>query len=131
MRIGELAEKTGLSAKALRYYEEIGVLPEPLRTDSGYRDYGEDAVARVNFIRSAQSVGFTLGEIGEIFAFKDRGETPCRHVQALIERHGRDLSLRIRHLEAMRNDLQRLAKRAKQLSPAEGTFCHIIESADK
>lgn len=105
-------------------------MPPPPRTLSGYRDYGTDAAARLSFIRAAQSVGLALGEIREVLAFRDRGETPCAHVASLIERHATDLSQRIAALELMRRDLERLARMARSLSPAEGrgaAFCHIIE----
>jgi hypothetical protein len=72
-------------------------------------------------------VGLSLGEIREILSFRDRGEVPCRHVVALIERHARDISERIAALEEMRGQLEALAERARTMAPQPGTFCHIIE----
>jgi MerR family copper efflux transcriptional regulator len=129
VRIGELGKKANLSPKAIRYYEEIDLLPDPGRTPSGYRDYDEEALERLRFIKAAQAVGFSLGEVREILAFRDRGELPCQHVAGLIERHAQEISERIAALERMRVDLRRLADRARTLSPVAGTFCHIIESA--
>jgi len=130
MRIGELGKKAGLSAKTIRYYEDIGVIPEPHRTSSGYRDYGEGALDRLRFIKAAQTVGFSLGEIREILAFGDRGEAPCLHVTQLMKERIRSLSQHIRDLEAMRGELEHLVKNAKTLpEPDSGTFCHIIEVA--
>jgi MerR family transcriptional regulator, copper efflux regulator len=128
VRIGELATRTGVSPKTIRYYEDIGLLPAPPRTRSGYRDYDEDAAARLGFVRAAASVGLTLGEIREVLAFRDRGQPPCAHVRKLIERHAADLNERIAALTAMRADLQRLARRA-QTRPAasDAAFFHIIE----
>jgi hypothetical protein len=83
-------------------------------------------------VRAAQSVGLTLGEIKEILAFRDRGETPCQHVASLIERHAEDLSQRIAALERMRRDLERLSRKAKAAAqtPSRGAeFCHIIETS--
>ena len=114
----------------IRYYERIGLMPPPTRRESGYRDYGEDAAARLGFIRAAQSVGLSLGEIRETLAFRDRGETPCRHVAALIERNAAQLRQRISALEEMRRELERLAKKARAISPEDvsgAAFCHIIE----
>ena|SRR5260370_1195255 len=129
MRIGELGEKAGLSAKAIRYYEDIGILPEPDRTASGYRDHDESALKRLRFIKAAQAVAFTLGEIKEVLAFGDRGEAPCTHVTHLMEERIRNLSQHIRGLEGMRRQLQQLVEKAKTLpSPQPGTFCHIIET---
>jgi DNA-binding transcriptional MerR regulator len=130
MRIGELGKKAGLSAKTIRYYEDIRILPEPDRTSSGYRDYDEGALDRLRFIKAAQAVGFRLGEIREVLAFADRGETPCLHVTQLMEERIRSLSQHIRDLEAMRGELEHLVKNAKPLpEPNPGAFCHIIELA--
>jgi DNA-binding transcriptional MerR regulator len=132
VRIGELARRTGVPTKTIRYYEGIGLMPDPPRTSGGYRDYEPAAERRVSFIRAAQSVGLSLGEIREVLAFRDRGERPCEHVRSLIEQHAADLSARIATLEAMRQDLRRLARKARSathssLEPA--AYCHIIESA--
>jgi MerR family copper efflux transcriptional regulator len=130
VRIGELAERSGVEPTTIRYYERIGLMPAPARTGSGYRDYDEDAAARLGFIRAAQSVGLTLGEIRETLAFRDRGEPPCRHVVALIERNAAELRQRIAALQAMQRDLERLARKARAISPESApaaAFCHIIE----
>ena len=132
MRIGELARRTAIPSKTIRYYESIGLMPDPPRTSGGYRDYEPTAERRLSFIRAAQSVGLTLGEIREILAFRDRGERPCEHVRSLIEQHAADLSQRIAALEAMRRDLGRMARKARsaaRLSPGPDAYCHIIESA--
>jgi MerR family transcriptional regulator, copper efflux regulator len=80
MRIGELAERSGVSAKTIRYYEDIGLLPAPARLASGYRDYEPSTLDRLAFIRAAQAVGLSLGEIRGIVALRDEGQTPCGHV---------------------------------------------------
>ena len=129
MRIGELGEQADLSAKTIRYYEDIGILPEPERTASGYRDYDDSALERLRFIRAAQAVGFTLGEIKEVLAFSDRGEAPCIHVTGLMQERIRSLSQHIRGLQEMRRQLARLVEKAKTLpEPRPGTICHIIEA---
>ncbi|HEY3211360.1 MAG TPA: heavy metal-responsive transcriptional regulator [Actinomycetota bacterium] len=132
MRIGELAQRTGVPTKTIRYYEDIGAMPPASRTSSGYRDFGPDAMSRLQFIRAAQSIGLSLGEIREIVAFRDRGESPCAHVSGLIELHANDLAERIQALEEMRRELIRLAKVARRATsrPGKGAaVCHIIESA--
>lgn len=131
MRIGVLAEQSGVPTKTIRYYEQIGLMPGPPRTAGGYRDYGRGAAGRLTFIRAAQSIGLSLGEISEILAFRDRGETPCLHVLSLIERRAADLSERIEALERMRRDLEGLARKARTMpraEPQESTYCHIIEA---
>jgi DNA-binding transcriptional MerR regulator len=129
MRIGAVAEQAGISTKTIRYYESIGVLPEPERTASGYRDYSSVTAERLRFIRSAQAVGLTLGEIREILAYRDRGETPCAHVHELIRRRAGQIDQEIAHLEAMRKELRRLERRARTLRPEDCSphdVCHVI-----
>jgi DNA-binding transcriptional MerR regulator len=130
MRIGDLAARTGLSTKTIRYYEEAGLLPAPARTSVGYRDYDKHAAKRLAFIRAGQSISLSLGEIREILALRDGGEAPCAHVMALIEQHAVDLASRIQALEQMRSDLEKLARKAKRgaLQDRQSAFCHIIES---
>lgn len=129
MRIGELARRADVTTRAIRHYERIGVLPAAERTESGYRDYGEGALRRVAFVRSAQAVGLTLGEIREVIAFRDRGESPCSHVLALLERRSGELSGRIREMRSLRAELEALAARARTLDPAECSdddVCQIV-----
>jgi MerR family copper efflux transcriptional regulator len=129
MRIGEFARRSGVPAKTLRYYEEIGVLASPARTPGGYRDYDEGSLPRLRFVRAAQAVGLTLGEIREIVGFRDRGETPCAHVTELIQQRAAELDDRIAELERMRAELRRLARRARSLDPADcepAAVCHVI-----
>jgi MerR family copper efflux transcriptional regulator len=132
VRIGELAQRAGLSTKTLRYYEAIGVLTEPERTSSGYRDYPTAALDVLRFVRSAQTVGLTLGEIKGILAYRDRGETPCGHVLELIRRRADEIEQQITRLEEMRAELRRLERRARALRPEEcapAEICHVIPRA--
>jgi DNA-binding transcriptional MerR regulator len=130
MRIGELSEVSAVPAKTIRYYELIGLLPEPERLGNGYRDYDGSTGKRLEFIRACQSLGLSLGEIRGILDFRDRGEVPCEHVASLIDRRGNDFSAEIAALQRARLELERLARRAKKLSPRDcerANFCHIIE----
>jgi MerR family copper efflux transcriptional regulator len=129
MRIGELAERAGISAKAIRYYEQIGVLTPPARTQSGYRDYDHATLERLTFVRAAQAIGLTLGEIRQVIAFRDRGQTPCEHVAALLQRRAAELEARIAELQQLRGELDRLALRAATLDPKQcppERICHVI-----
>jgi MerR family copper efflux transcriptional regulator len=132
MRIGAVAQQAGLSTKAIRYYESIGVLAQPDRTASGYRDYTPETCERLRFIRSAQAVGLSLGEIREILAYRDRGETPCSHVRELIRRRATQIDQEIAQLETMRTELRRLERRARTLRPEDCApldVCHVIPRA--
>jgi MerR family transcriptional regulator, copper efflux regulator len=129
MRIGELADQAGISTKAIRYYEQIGILAPPARTPSGYRSYDQAALGRLSFVRAAQAVGLTLGEIRQVIAFRDNGQAPCAHVTDLLQRHAVDLEARIRELQQLRGELRQLAELATTLDPEQcppDLVCHII-----
>jgi MerR family transcriptional regulator, copper efflux regulator len=129
MRIGELAGRAGISTKAIRYYEQVGILAPPARTPSGYRSYDQTALGRLEFVRAAQAVGLTLGEIRQVIAFRDDGQAPCAHVSDLLQRHAADLDRRIRELQQLRGELRQLAERAATLDPERcppERVCHII-----
>lgn len=129
MRIGELAERSGLTAKTLRFYEQAGVLPEPGRKKSGYRDYDEDAVARLTFVKAAQAAGLTLSEIRQVIAVREQEGAPCGHVVALLDAHAAELDRRIADLTALRDQVVRLRERSKDLDPSQcraTTVCDII-----
>jgi DNA-binding transcriptional MerR regulator len=129
MRIGELADRSGVPVKTIRYYEEIGVLAPAERTASGYRDYDNPAIDRLTFVRAAQAVGLSLGEIREIVSLRDRGQTPCTHVVELLEHRADEIGERIAELQRLQGDLVRLAARAQILDPADcdpRRVCHVI-----
>lgn len=131
MRIGELAARVGVTAKTVRYYESIGLLAEPDRTSSGYRNYDGLAVERLGFIRDAQATGLTLSEIASVLELKGAGEISCAHTAQLLERHVRDIDEQISRLHAARVQLADLAERAKSLDPAGCTDpnrCQVIAS---
>lgn len=119
MRIGELAQRTGTTTKTIRYYEEIGLLPEPDRDINDYRDYSEDAVDRIEFIRDAQATGLTLTEIASILDLRSQGEATCHHVVDLLKRHMAALDKHIKTLRQTRKKLAELTERAGSLDPAD------------
>ncbi|MDP8978120.1 MAG: heavy metal-responsive transcriptional regulator [Actinomycetota bacterium] len=127
MRIGQLADRLGLNPRTIRYYESIGLLPEPARTAGGYRLYGEADAERLTFIRTAQRLGLTLDDIGEILAFRERGQAPCGYVVDLLQRHARELDQRIAELQGLRDELDQLVVRAEDLPEGAGTYCGVIE----
>lgn len=132
MRIGEVARRSDVPVKTIRYYEEIGVLARPERSPSGYREYHPEVVDRLRFIRASQSVGFTLGEIREIVAYRDRGDVPCAHVLDLLRRHREECAKRIAELQAAERTLDSLVRRAAHLRPEDcspDSVCHLIPRA--
>lgn len=129
MRIGDLASRSGLTVKTLRFYETAGVLPEVTRTPSGYRDYDSTALARLRFVKAAQAAGLTLAEIKQIITVRDNDGPPCHHVTQLLDAHAADLARRITELTALRDDITGLQNRARTLDPSmcdQAGICHII-----
>ncbi len=132
MRIGELAGIAGTATKTIRFYEQTGLLPDPGRTQSGYRDYPPETADRLAFIRDAQAAGFTLAEIGQVLAIRDDGQSPCGHVTALIDTHLRRVRERIAELEHTKQVLLSLAARAQDTASQdcdESAICRIISTS--
>ena len=111
MRIGELAALTETTTKTLRFYEDAGLLHRAGRTPAGYREYDQDAVARLGFIRRGRAAGLSLAQIREILDVRDQGRAPCRHVEEL-------LATRLRALDAQLADLHDLRATVAQLHDA-------------
>jgi DNA-binding transcriptional MerR regulator len=129
VRIGEVAELAGVTSTTIRYYESVGLLAAPDRTASGYREYGGDAVARLQFIRDAQASGLSLAEIRSVLELKSAGANSCDHTRRLLERHLVELDEQIERLQAARTELAELARRASDLDPASCTDpyrCQVI-----
>jgi len=121
MKIGELGKRTSVPTKTIRYYEEIGLLPVPERAYNGYREYGDDAVLRLRFIRDAQATGLSLTEIASVLDLRSVGEGTCHHVIELLDRHLEDLDRHLENLHATRGQLVSLLDRAKGLDPEDCT----------
>ncbi len=131
MRIGEVAERAGVTTKTLRYYESIGLLPEPDRTASGYRSYTTDTLERVRFIRDAQATGLSLAEIESILELKSHGERSCEHTRALLHRQIDEIDAQIERLRSARRELTHLVERADDSDPSDCVDehrCQVIEA---
>ena len=131
MLIGELADAVGLPTRTVRFYERRGLLPEPQRADNGYRVYGDSTLNRLRFIRSAQAAGLTLAEIGNVIDIRDNGESPCSHVDRLLDTKLTEIRERREQLVVMERELEVLVERSRQLDPAEcreGDICHILRT---
>ncbi len=127
LRIGDLATRAGLSAATIRYYESVGLLAPAPRSATGYRHYGEAAVEELRFVKKAQSLGFSLDEIGEILSLSRAGKTPCSHVLDLARQHLAAVDERIRQLARLRDTLaSEVAKWDGVKEPTCGGLCQII-----
>lgn len=105
-RIGEVARRTGLSVDALRYYERLGLLPHPPRTEGGVRRYGAGVVDRVRCVKQAQTLGLTLREIRDLLGdASPRSRAGCRRVHNLLTQHIDEIDRRMRDLRALRKTL--------------------------
>ena len=119
MKIGQLAERTGLSTKTIRYYEDIGVLPEPARAANGYRRYAESTADRIAFIQDAQSAGLSLLEIQDILDLRDSRAATCGHVIGTLRTHLEEVDRQMEDLRRTRRRLSELVERATSLDPVE------------
>ncbi len=121
--IGALAEATGTKVETVRYYERIGLLPEPARTSGNYRAYSADHLARLSFIRRARDLGFTLDQVKALLGLTDRKEQGCGAVDAIAREHLFDIDRKIADLRSLRRELNNLIGQCEQGTIAE---CRII-----
>ncbi|MBE9047150.1 heavy metal-responsive transcriptional regulator [Pleurocapsales cyanobacterium LEGE 10410] len=106
LKIGELAKQTGLAVGTLRYYSDLRLLQPVQRGNNGYRYYDSSAASQVEFIKKAQSLGFTLEEIKQILDVRDRGEKPCNLVKDLLNHKIEQLELQIRQMTVFKVELE-------------------------
>ncbi len=122
--IGALAQAAGVKVPTIRYYESIGLLPSPERSDSNRRLYGEAAVRRLRFIRHARELGFEIEDIQQLLALSDDPKRPCREVDAIAQRHLADINSRIERLTALKTEVSRMIKQCAKGTVAQ---CRIID----
>lgn len=108
MNIGEAAGASGVSAKMIRHYEGIGLLPVASRTESGYRQYDDNEVHTLRFIRHSRDLGFSLAEIAELVGLWQNRRRPSRQVKALAQHHIEELDRKAQQLLAMKSTLEHL-----------------------
>ncbi len=132
MRIGEVGTAVGVDPPTIRYYESVGVLPEPERTASGYRAYSAADVERLRFVTLARSLGLGLDDIRDILGLRDRGEAPCGYVRGVLDQQVDAVTERINQLEALSDELlrlQRLARTLPDITADDPCVCHILQPA--
>lgn len=128
MRIGQLALAASVNIQTLRYYERRGLLSEPGRTAAGHREYPEEAVRRVRFIKRAQGLGFTLTEIEELLRLRDDRNASCSSVRATARARMDDIDRKLAGLRAMRRALAILERSCT--SDGSTRECPILEALD-
>ena len=125
MRIGELAKRTGCKVQTVRYYEQIGLLPAPPRTQGGQRLYGEAEARRLAFIRHGRELGFGLDAIRALLAMADAPHAPCGPADAIARRQLVEVEHRMARLASLRAELKRMIEACEGAEVAE---CRVIES---
>ena len=129
MRIGEVAAAAAVNVQTLRYYERVGLLPQPARRSSGYRAYGADSVRRVRFIKRAQDLGFTLGEIADLLALREQSLTACEQVETRASAALRRIDAKVRDLESMRDALSEYVTTCQSRRPFGD--CPLLRALDR
>ena len=124
MRIGELGQKTGVDVETIRYYEKVGILPEPARTEGNYRHYNEQHVDRLSFVRHCRALDMTLDEIRVLLQFRDTPESNCGEVNQLLDEHIGHVTTRIAALTGLEKELRKLRRQCRKAQKAKD--CGIL-----
>ena len=127
MRIGAVASAANVSEQTLRYYERAGLLEPPKRSPNGYRDYGDDAVVLVRFIKRAQELGFSLDEARNLARLRGARSTSCQQVQQLAAEKIAEIERRIADLDSLRTELRGLVSTCHE-NPAPA--CPMLDALD-
>lgn len=130
MQIKELENQTGVSVKTIRYYESIGILPEPQRQLNGYRVYHETDVDRLKLVAGARRLDLSLDEIKELLDMRDRKEAPCTALLEQLDQKADEIHQRIKELQHMEKDLRDLRQLGLTFptNDVEGKncVCHLV-----
>ncbi|QIB66181.1 Cd(II)/Pb(II)-responsive transcriptional regulator [Kineobactrum salinum] len=114
MKIGELSRQVGVPVETIRYYEKIGLMAEPARSDSGYRDYQHVHLERLRFIRRCRSLDMAQDEIRELLRLADQSDADCGEVDELLARHLSHVRERLRELANLEQTLEQLQQACSQ-----------------
>ena len=128
MRIGEVAEKVGVSVDTLRYYERLGVLPRAHRTTGGFRSYGDEVIKRMKFIQQAQALGLTLKDVRQLIVDQGRpGRDRCRKVRYLLAVRLDDVDQKLAELRDFRRTLRSHLDACAKALEAQSPTCPVME----
>lgn len=125
MKIGELSRATGTNIETIRYYERIGLLPQPARTRANYRVYGDPHRARLTFVRHSRDLGFTIEEIRSLLDLSDDPGRDCGEADRIASRHLAQVEEKIAQLILLRDELTRIVGRCRGGVAAD---CRVIEA---
>ena len=128
LTIGQVAKLSGIGIETIRFYEREGLVDEPARRESGYREYTNDVVTRLTFIKRAQELGFSLREISELLALKLHPKASCAEVRQRAEGKVTDIETKIRDLQKMKKALMGLIASCNTSKPV--SECPILEAFD-
>ena len=128
LKIGEVAQRGGVSLQTIRYYEREGLLAKPPRLASGYRLFPDTAVRRVRFIKRAQELGFSLAEIRELLSLRENAAAGAQDMRERARAKVADIEQKIRRLRAMKNALKALAESCPGCGPLSD--CPILEALE-
>ena len=139
LTIGEMAKRSGLTAKMIRHYESLGLLPPAVRSDAGYRHYQEADVQQLRFIRQARELGFSLPQIGELLNLWHDQQRPSSKVKQVAQQHIAVLEQKITELTQMKSALETLVSRCHgddssdcpildELAQPSGVCCHTLRT---
>ena len=123
--IGILSKSTATNIETIRYYERVGLLPIPARSSGGYRLYDSDHLKRLNFIRRARALGFSIGEVRTLLRLADERKRPCAEVRVVADAHLKDVRAKIADLRRMERVLKATVARCTAGKRAD---CPVIEA---
>lgn len=129
LTIGEVAKAAEIGVETVRFYEREGLIAEPPRRASGYRQYPREAIRRLRFIRRAKELGFTLREIGELLSLRVDPSTTCADVRAMAREKIEDIDGRVAELHRIKDVLERLARSCRGKGPT--SECPILDILDE
>ncbi len=130
LKIGEVSQLSDIGIEALRFYERSGVLGKPARSQSGYRLYDEGVLERLDFIKKAQTLGFSLNEIKQIIKDARSGTSPCDEVREIVRRRLSELDERMRQMKRYRRELAGTLEEWDKVGRAPGHICGLIEAVE-
>lgn len=125
LTIGELSRQTGCEVPTIRYYEQVGILDKPARTEGGHRSYTNQHLHRLRFVRRCRDLGFPLDEVKDLLRLADNREAECSAVDQIATQRLADVREKIAHLTAMETELKRMVRGCRQGKIAD---CRIVQA---